>query len=184
PRTFHPGDTAAPTTGGDVVFVGRTRTHGPRAVVMDALAAGIDVRVWGDLWERYIPERHIVAEYLPNDQLSALYRSAGVVLSDHHEDMGREGFVANRLFDAVASGARVVSDPVEGIDELFGGAVQVYESLDDLRRLTSPEGIREAFPQPPELLGIARRVIEEHSFQRRAATILADVLEVWKAGHE
>ena len=46
--------------------------------------------------------------------------------------MRADGFVSNRLFDAVASGARVVTDPVDGLAELFGPSVQGYETPDDL----------------------------------------------------
>ena len=61
-----------------------------------------------------------------------LYRTHGVVIADHWGDMAREGFLANRLFDAVASGAGWSPTRCRG-SSVFDGAVQAYTSLDDLR---------------------------------------------------
>ena len=168
---------------GAAVFVGQTRPNGPRKVVMDALGVGLDLRVWGELWERYIPTENIEGPYFPNDQLCALYQAARVVLSDHHPDMAREGFIANRLFDAVCSGARVVSDSVEGIELLFKGAVQVYRTPEELRWLTSEEGLRSSFPDDEAMAKIGREVAMSHSFTTRAKRLLTDATALWSTRH-
>jgi spore maturation protein CgeB len=90
--------------------------------------------------------------------------------------MAAEGFVANRLFDAVACGARVISDEVDGLDELFSSAVQVYRTVEDLARLTSEEGLA-TFPDAAEMARIAAAVTADHSFVARARTLLKDVQE-------
>lgn len=182
-RLFHPADViAGPSSGADVVFVGQTRLDDPRRIVMDAIEAGLEPKVWGENWARFIPQQYIQADYLLKENLPALYRSALVVLADHHRDMAENGFVANRIFDAVAAGARVVSDDVPGLFDLFGGAVQVYRDLDDLARLASPEGAAKAFPAPAELRDLALRVAAEHSFSARAETLLRDVHAVRSTG--
>jgi O-antigen biosynthesis protein len=163
-----------PDAEADIVFVGQTRPDSARKIVMDAVEAGLPVKVWGERWARFLPPGHLQGDYYPNDQLPQLYQSARVVLSDHHPDMAAEGFVANRLFDAVASGARVISDHVEGVDALFSGAVQVYDTPEDLARLTSPDGLAE-FPDAATMATISARVAQQHSFQARAQTMLDDV---------
>ena len=60
----------------------------------------------GPAWS---PTRSCAGRSIPNRRLAAAYAGAGVVLNDHWDDMRAGGFVSNRLFDAVASGARVVS---------------------------------------------------------------------------
>ena len=57
-----------------------------------------------------------------------------MVLNDHWEDMRAEGFLSNRLFDAVASGARVVTDGpfVETAEHLGGYYVVEAPDLDTL----------------------------------------------------
>ena len=59
-------------------------------------------------------------------------RARGIVLSDHHPEMAADGFLSNRLFDAVATGARVVSDSAAGLEDVFGDAVVVFTDEDDL----------------------------------------------------
>ena len=170
PERFHP-DAAEPDTGDPVLFVGNSRRV-LRPVVRDALAAGLPLAVYGDLWAGLVPDEVVRGRSVPNEALAAAYRSAGVVLNDHHEAMRAAGFVSNRLFDAVASGARVVTDPVEGLAELFGSAVQPYADADDLRRLAT-------LPDPDAVFGddaarreIADRVRAEHSFSARALRLI------------
>ncbi len=170
PERFHP-DTAAPDSGEPVLFVGNSRRV-LRPVVRDALAAGLPLAVYGDLWSGLVPDEVIRARSLPNESLAAAYRSAGVVLNDHHEAMRADGFVSNRLFDAVASGARVVTDPVDGLAELFGPAVQVYESPDDLRRLATLSDPDAVFGDDATRRATADRVRSEHSFAARAARLV------------
>lgn len=178
PARFHP-DAAIPGTGDPVLFVGNSRRV-LRPVVRDALAAGLPLSVYGDLWSGLVPDEVVRGRSIPNDELAAAYRSAGVVLNDHHEDMGREGFVSNRLFDAVASGARVVTDPIldgPALVELFGPSVQVYDTPDELARLAT-------LPDPDAVFGddvvrraAADRVRRDHSFASRAARLIEVALE-------
>jgi spore maturation protein CgeB len=169
-------DATLPGSDAGVVFVGQARTTGPRQIVMDAVAAGLRPKVWGGEWETHIPSELIQATSVPYTELPRLYQGASVVLCDHYPDMAREGFIANRVFDAVACGARVVSDDVAGLDELFGGAVQVASGPADLARLVSAEGLA-SFPSAPELAAIAERVVREHSYEVRARTLVRDVVE-------
>lgn len=159
------------------VFVGGAPRDRVRPVVAAAIAAGVDVDVHGPFWDNKIPAANWSGTYVDNHELMQLYRDHGLVLADHHQDMREHGFLANRLFDAVASGARVVSDSVDGV-ELFGGAVQSFHDQDDLALLCSEAG-RSRFPDDSEMTRIADRIAAEHSFDARAATLLADVSRVW-----
>jgi GT2 family glycosyltransferase len=170
PERFNP-DLGVPDTGEPVLFVGGSRkTHRP--VVMAAVEQGLPVSIYGFDWEGLVPPSLVKAAYLPNDQVGAAYRNAGLVLNDHWEDMRVAGFVSNRLFDAVAAGARVISDDVAGVKELFGDSVQVMRDPGDLVRLSS-------LPDPDSVFGddrarreTAARVAREHSFDARAAQLL------------
>lgn len=173
PARFHPDVTSAavgaaaahPDLG--TVFVGKTRDVF-RPVVRDALAAGLDLAVWGEGWEDLLPAGVHRGVFVPNDELPALYRDARVVLNDHWHDMARDGFVSNRLFDAAATGALVVTDPVPGVDELFHGAVRTYDSVETLRAVVA-EGERLTAEERRER---GRRIGEEHAFRARAEVLL------------
>jgi glycosyltransferase involved in cell wall biosynthesis len=181
PEVFAP-DRAAPGTGPAVLFVGNSRNV-LRPVVRDAIEAGLPLVVYGSRWEKLIDPARVAGQFVPNDELGALYRSAGVVLNDHWDDMAREGFLSNRLFDAVASGARVITDDVPGLRDVFGPEVQVATGVADLRRLAGGLGAETTKPGPPfpdeaGLQAAAARVHAEHTFAVRARQLLAAVLEV------
>ena len=153
-----------------VLFVGNTRGEF-RPVVRDAIEAGIPVEVYGHGWEEYLDSQHVRGESLSNAELPAAYRNAAVVLNDHWADMAREGFLSNRLFDAVASGAPVVSDPAAGLSDVFGDCVSVYHSSEELRAAIDRALARSA----AERLACAERIAQEHSFLQRAQVMVDHV---------
>jgi O-antigen biosynthesis protein len=175
PELFHP-DAGTPGSGEPVLFVGNSRRQ-LRPVVRDALAAGLPLAIYGDLWSGLVPDEVVRDRSLPNEQLAAAYRSAGVVLNDHHDAMRVDGFVSNRLFDAVASGARVISDEVPGLAELFGPGVQVYETPDDLARLATLADPDSVFGDDLTRRAAADRVRTEHSFAARAKRLVEIAFE-------
>ena len=170
PARFHP-DAGTPGAGDQVLFVGNSRRE-LRPVVRDALAAGLPLAVYGDLWSGLVPDEVVRSRSIPNDALAAAYGSAGVVLNDHHEPMRVDGFVSNRLFDAVASGARVITDPVDGLAELFGPSVQTYQTPEDLARLATLADPDAVFGDLALRRAAADRVRTEHSFAARAARLI------------
>lgn len=157
--------------GSEPVFVGGTTATRDRQVVLDAMLAGLPLKVHGPQWAGKIPAEHHASTYVPNHELADLYRHHGLVLADHHSDMATRGFLANRLFDAVAAGARVISDPVPGL-EIFQGAVQAYASVEELADLWRGPG-RSRFPDEAGMARIAAEIAEQHSFDHRAAELLA-----------
>ena len=177
PERFHPG-VASPDSGEPVVFVGNSRSVF-RSVVRNTVAAGLPVAVYGNGWEQFLDERFIRAAYLPHEEVAATYRSAGVLLNDHWDDMRREGFLSNRLFDAAAAGARVLSDDVPGLKEIFGGLVRTYNGVDELAEILGSPG--EAFPSEADRLLLAEHVRREHSFDVRARTLLDTAARLWRA---
>ena len=165
---FRPAPETA-DTGPEVLFVGNSRGV-YRSSVRTAIAAGAPVTIHGAGWEPFVAPEVVASSYVANAELGALYASAGVVLNDHWEDMRRDGFVSNRLFDAAATGARIVSDEVEGIAELFGGLVVPFHDESDLRRLVAERDT--AFPDVEQRRRIAADVALAHSFDARAATLV------------
>ncbi len=113
-------------------------------------------------------------------RLAEMYASAGVVVHRHLPELAEHGIVAPAVFDALASGAVVVSDLVEGLGALFDGVVDTYSGTDDLAGLVG------------DLLGNdwsrterARRgrdlVLGHHTFAHRAQQI-SDLLRPLLAG--
>ena len=74
----------------------------------------------------------MVADHIPNEQVGQAYHDAKILLNDHWDDMKEYGIISNRIFDALAVGAFVISDEVPGLEELFHGAVVTYRDKADL----------------------------------------------------
>jgi glycosyltransferase involved in cell wall biosynthesis len=161
----------------ELLFVGNSRDQ--RRPVLDALAGTQrDLAIYGGKWrEDLVDMRHVRGDWIPNEELRRYYSSADIVLADHWEDMRDEGFVANRVFDALACAAFVVSDAVVGIDEIFGDAVATYQEPDQLpdmveRLLADPEDRRERAQRGRNL------VLESHTFDHRATAIVETITAV------
>jgi len=158
----------------DLVFVGGNHAGRDRRGVSTALRSGVKVTIYGPGWEN-VADEHIAGTYVPNVNLGAVYRDAHFVLADHWADMAQEGFIQNRVFDAVASGCRVLTDPVSGLYDVFGDEVISYSNEADVkaavveavqsRHLWSNEARRAA----------SDRILAQHSFDARAAALMNDL---------
>ncbi len=181
---FGPGKADGPAS--QALFVGNSR-HVRRPVLDDALAAGADVTVYGAGWDEVLPDLAVAGRHLPNAEVPAAYRSARVVLNDHWDDMAAGGFVSNRLFDAAACGARVLSDEVAGVPggvgALFGGSVRTYARGDvaTLAGLLTEEGARHGWPAAAERRRTAARVRRLHGLDERARVLIAAARAVVEA---
>lgn len=167
-RRFRPR-TPDPARAHDVVFVGNSR-FAERPMVAAVARADVGLAVYGANWEKYLDPSVVVGRFVPNDEVPVVYSSASVVLNDHWDDMRRWGLVSNRVFDALACGACVVSDDVAGLDALFGDAVA----------RTTPDQAGEvvrallADPARRDEMGRTGRdlVLAEHTFSARADALL------------
>jgi glycosyltransferase involved in cell wall biosynthesis len=154
----------------DVTIVAKTREV-LRPVVSDALAAGLRPAIYGGGWRGLVDPGLVVADHIDNEALPVVYSSAGVVLNDHWRTMRAWGFASNRLFDVLACGTPVISDPVDGMDELFDRAVLEYHSPDELRALVDevladPEAARQRAERGRKV------VLANHTFDHRARQLL------------
>lgn len=135
-----------------VLFVGNAGGGRDRPLVWKAVEAGVPLTVYGRGWED-LPAGAWHGEYVDNRRLPELYHRHGIVLADHWPDMARNGFIANRVFDAVAAGARVICDDVVGVHDVFDPrdvvvartAEELAAAVAELER--SPRG--DDVPRPP-----------------------------------
>lgn len=174
-RRFHPTPRRPHQAAGGVVVAQNARwpaRRGPRWL----LELGVDFSLYGSNWEGFPEERHLVASWVPNDELCEVYAQADVVVADQWDHMAREGFVANRLFDVAAAGGFVVSDDGPGVREVFGDLVPTYASRDELRDVLDHyrrrPGERDRLAQ--RAMALVRR---DHSFDARVDHLL-DLLDL------
>ncbi len=173
PDKFNP-TVAQPDTGEEILFLGNTRNEF-RQIIRDCVEAGISPSIYGKDWDQFVSKELIRGSFVPNEDVAGMYRSAGVVLNDHWPDMAKHGFLSNRLFDAAASGARVVSDDAAGISEVFGESVAVYRTPRELAELCSKTK-RDMWGSQDEISQRAQHVGIEHSFDQRAKALVQAAL--------
>jgi O-antigen biosynthesis protein len=169
-----------PTPGGPahgLLFVGNSRGVRRRilADLPDDLPDGHELAVYGYGWEPELLDPAVLrGDHVPNEQLPAYYSGAEVVLNDHWDAMRELAFPSNRLYDASACAATVVSDHVDGLDTLFDGAVTTYRDRAGLARVL--EQLLADAGRRRELGERAREVVvERHTFDHRVATLLGAV---------
>ena len=175
PRFFNP-EAPLITPAPRVLFVGNSRNVF-RRIVRDAVQAKLPVEVYGGGWAGFVSETVLKGEYIPNARLASYYKSAAVLLNDHWENMAAAGMLSNRLFDAAACGARIISDKVDGIKEIFGDLVKQYQDEHDLGVLAR-ELMSETASEQERRLTLAREISREHSFEVRVKDILRVIDQV------
>ncbi len=166
PELFHTGEKEN-TDNDELLYIGNTRGV-ERRILTDLLPAdSYQLSVYGNGWDRYIPREYIKGEYLANEELSQAYRNSAILLNDHWPDMRDNGFISNRIFDALASGAFIISDDVMGIDDILPDCVVTYDGTQkDLHEkidyyLSHPEEREKCAMKGAEL------VAQEHTFASR-----------------
>ena len=152
----------------EVLFVGNSRNV-YRKIVKDAIQADLPLSVYGNRWEQFIPKKYIISEYISNNELASYYAGAKIILNDHWDTMREYGFLSNRLFDAAACAALVVTDPIEGLSDIFDDSILTYNSPTHLREIyhTSFKEISN------QRVLIAEKICTTHSFHERVKVILS-----------
>jgi spore maturation protein CgeB/GT2 family glycosyltransferase len=175
PDVFYP-DENPKISAEQVLFVGNSRKQ-YREAVRFAVEAKLPLAVYGTHWRMFIPESFLRGEYIDNSILRQHYRRAHLVLNDHWPSMQQHGFVSNRIFDAAAAGAFVLSDRVSGMDELFGSDLVTYKDETEFR-----EQVRYHLAHPEKRRARAERlrarVLAAHTFAHRAASVLTKIKEL------
>ena len=120
-RRFQPAPSGSACTAmaNEILFVGNSRKI-YRPIVRWAIESGFRPSIYGTRWTELVPPDLIKGEHIDNKALARVYASAKVVLNDHWESMREHGFISNRIFDVLASGARLVSDAMPSIGYVFG----------------------------------------------------------------
>lgn len=131
PEKFYPAPEEELKT--DILFVG-SNWH-DRTSLRYAIESGFEVAVYGYNWQGVVPDTMYKAPYIANDKLNRYYSSAKIVLNDHRPDMRQFGFVNNRIYDATAAGALVISDYMPEIEQAYGDTVPMYKSKEELAAL-------------------------------------------------
>lgn len=159
----------------DLLFIGNSRGI-YRKILQDLMPTEHDLTIYGDGWAKFPVAEYVKDVYLDNNKVGQAYHDAKILLNDHWDDMRNQGIVSNRLFDALAVEAFVISDYMPEIENLFGDNIVMYHTPDDLRNkidyyLTHEE-------ERKKISQNGRKIVEkEHTFKVRMHTIIHDIKE-------
>jgi len=117
----------------ELLFVGNSRKIF-RKVIQWILPTKYNLEIYGSNWEKFVDHKYIRAQNIPNGDLYTYYNRAKIVLNDHWDDMREKGFISNRIFDVSACGKFILTDDVQGLEDIFGDAIVVYKDKEDLQQ--------------------------------------------------
>ncbi len=170
-RFFFPQYKKRSTLKNAFVFVGNHRDS-RRDLVDRAISANLPLKIWGSYWPEEGSQFCVVKNYFPNEHLGDLYRNSYCTLNDHHDDMISYRYVNNRVFDALACGLPIMSEPNPGMDILnFEGIKAVHpeetfdNTVDDF--VVNYDHFQEAAYNDASIIR------EKHTFKARARQLLS-----------
>ena len=171
PAVFDVGETAEKEE--DLLFVGNTRDCF-RQIIRDLLPTEYNLSVYGKGWEEFIDEKMIKGDFVPNELLAGVYQKTRILLNDHWDDMKTDGFVSNRIYDALAAGTFVISDKVSCMDPELETCIETYETPEELKAkikyyLDHPDAREETAARGKKL------VLSKHTFDVRADKLLNEL---------
>ena len=177
PERFFIDDVTIPSLAGKLLMVGNSRKQ-YRPAAVETANAGLPVAIYGNDWGEFVDEKYIEGTYVPNEGLRRYYRSAEWAMNDHWPDMRDQGFISNRIFDVLASGGRLLTDYVDGLEDLFPPEVLPYGVAtfrNPIELLATVESGPDRFYDAERLRAISQHVRAEHSFEARARVMVEDV---------
>ena len=167
PTLFSPGPVDAELAS-DYCFTG-SFFNVSRQIIFDLEPDSVPgkFRVFGSNWGPIAKFRDFAGTHLPYLEVPRAYRSTKLVLDDANHTVKGWGSVNSRVFDAIASGALVITNDQQASLELFHGRLPWYTDARDLsakiRAYLADGKIR------AELVSELRDIVlAEHSYARRA----------------
>ena len=109
----------------EILFVGNF--HFYRKSPLFILERDLPIKIYGKGWPKGIVEK----EYIDNRYLRKYYSSAKIVLNDTKQNMKDFGFISNRIFDATACGAFVISDYNPAIEKIYGESIPMWKNEEE-----------------------------------------------------
>lgn len=149
----------------------------PRDIIdmLDPDSLPYTFKLYGKNWEAFEKFKKYYQGFLNYSNLSQVYASTRIVIDDVNRGAKDFGSVNSRVYDALASGALVLTNGAVGAEETFHGMLPVWRSREELHDLIEyyleNEGARRE-----KVRDLQEFVLNNHTYQNRAKTF-KEVLE-------
>lgn len=168
----------------NVVYVGGFPGLASKPLLRHMLleAAPFGLAVYGQGWQDAPqPLRSLWRGVLPPSALYTVYRRSRIVLGATLAHQAQQGMINNRVFEALAGGAVLISDHFEALHRLAGANVLYVHAPGDtarlLQRVLGRPGVPgDAMPQADPNSWAAHAtewILQHHTWQHRVADILS-----------
>lgn len=159
----------------ELLFVGNSRGIF-RQIIKDLVPTKRELGLYGRDWDTFLPKSVLSGDYIPNNELNKAYSSCKILLNDHWEDMGKNGFISNRIFDGLACKAFIISDKIQGIG-ILKDSIVVYKNPENLKELIEYYINNEEERLEKARLG-QKIVLNNHTFEKRVEKILEVIADL------
>jgi len=163
----------------DLIFVGNNKgvdRLNMRQIIADLLPTKHSLAVWGNGWEGLLPEGIWQGQFVPWEELPAVYAQGRIVLNDHQPEMREYGFINNRTYDAIASGVFVISDHVNGMKDVL--PIPSYLAPTDLQRIIK-KLLNGGAEEERKFARLRNKVLASFTFDKRAEELLDIIKTTW-----
>ena len=160
----------------DYCFTG-SYWNDPREIIemLDPESLPYTFKLYGENWDEIDKFKNYNQGFIKYNKIPEVYRSTKIVVDDANRVTKSYGSVNSRVYDALASGALVITNGEIGANETFEGRLPVYKTKEELDGLIkyymSHEDERQA-----KIRQLKEFVLENHTYDHRART-LKEILE-------
>ena len=134
-------------------------------------------KVYGKNWEKVEKFKDYYQGFIEYAKLPYLYASTKIVIDDANIATKKYGSVNSRVFDALASGALVITNGELGAKETFNGLLPYYHSKkelhDQINYYLTNEEVRMA-----KVKELQKIILQNHTYTQRAKS-LKNVLKTY-----
>lgn len=159
--------------GGEMIL-SKPRLH---EMLLDA-ASTPGFSIFGTNWEQVPKLSSFSHGPLPQNEINLIYSQSHVVLSSTIESQKEWGMINNRVFEALACGSVLISEPFPELEELFGDLIIYWDPLSS-RSLSSI--IQEITSQNYSQFrtNVRNHILSHHTWHHRVPLILDFFMELF-----
>ena len=153
----------------DICFTGSYWDY-PRDII-DALSQEVlnkyNFSIFGAHWGKVEKFKKYTKGFIDYEAIPCAYHYTKIVIDDANHVTKPYGSVNSRVFDAIMSGALVITNGAEGSRELFNGGLPFYENRSELTRLIK-YFLNNEDKRIERVRALRKIVIEKHTYKQRA----------------
>jgi GT2 family glycosyltransferase/spore maturation protein CgeB len=176
PEEFHRGIGSREEYLNDYVFTG-SYWNDPRDIVeyLEPDDLPYTFKLYGKNWEEFPKLKKYYQGFVEYKELPHIYASSKIVIDDVNRGSKKFGAVNSRVYDALASGALIITNGEIGAQETFEGKLPYYRDKKGLEKLINYylSNEEERMKKVEELHQL---VLEKHTYQIRADTVKETLL--------